>query len=366
MHTYKLLIIATAASATLFLLPGCTAHHDPAEQTRDNKFQVTDSLLSSLKTDTVKEANAVSEITLTGSLAPDENKMVKIYPMVSGIAQDVHVQMGDVVSKGQTLASMRSMEIAGFEKDRISSQADLRNNKRILESTQELYKSGLASEKDMEQAKSDYQKAQAENERASSVMSINQSNKRGYEIKTPISGYVVEKNVTSNMQIRADNGQNLFTIADLSTIYVLINIYESDIARVQTGDDVKITTLSYPDKIFSGRIDKIYSMIDPDNKVMRARVRIENPGNLLKPQMFANVIIRGKSGSSLPSINTRDIIFDNDSNYVLVKDAKAHVRIQPITIAKRVEDVAYISSGLKPGEQIIASRQVFLYESLKK
>lgn len=365
MYKYKISAIAAAITAASFLLPGCTDHHDPAKQTQDSKFQVTDSLLSSLRIDTVKEAHALSEIALTGTLAPDENKMVKIYPMVSGIMQDVHVQLGDVVSKGQMLASMRSMEVAGFAKDQISSEADLRNAKRILESTQDLYQSGLASEKDLEQAKSDYQKAVAESKRASSVMSINQSNNRGYEIKAPIGGYLIEKNVTSNMQVRADNGQNLFTIADLSTLYVLVNIYESDISHVQSGDDASITTLSYPDKVFSGKIDKIYTMIDPDNKVMRARVKIENPGFLLKPQMFANVTIRGRSGNSLPVINTRAIVFDNDNNYVLVKDGKAHVRIQPITIAKRLEDLAYVSQGLKPGDQIIVSRQVFLYESLK-
>jgi cobalt-zinc-cadmium efflux system membrane fusion protein len=77
------------------------------------------------------------------------------------------------------------------------------------------------------------------------------------------------------------------------------------------------------------------------------------------------VAIRAKSGEDLPVINTRAIVFDNDKNYVLVVDGKAHVRIQPIDVAKRVEDRAYIRNGLKPGERIVASRQVFLYESLK-
>ncbi|KIO79037.1 cation transporter [Pedobacter lusitanus] len=348
-------------SALLF--PGCTRQ---TEKPLDTKFKVTDSLLNSLVTDTVKEASALSEITLTGTIAPDENKMAKIYPMVSGITRDVHVLLGDVVSKGQTLATMRSTEVAGFSKDMISSEADLRNTKRIMESTQDMYKSGLASGKDLEQARSDYQKAMAEHNRASSVMSINHSDSRGYVIKAPISGYVVEKNVTGNMQVRADNSQNLFTIADLSSVYILINIYESDITSVQTGYPVKITTLAYPGKVFTGHIDKVYNMIDPDMKVMRARVKIENPGNLLKPQMFANVVVSAKSNQDLPVINTRAIVLDNDRNYVIVRDGKAGVHIQPITISKRLEDHAYISSGLKPGDQIIASRQLFLYESLKK
>lgn len=345
-------------------LPGCHRSENADDQ-KEQKFQVTDTLLRSLLIDTVKEASALSEISLTGSIAPDENKSVKIFPMVSGVAKDVNVQLGDVVSKGQTLAVMKSAEMAGFTKDYISAEAELRSAKRTFESTQDLYKSGLASQKDFEQAQSDYQKAVAENRRASEVVGINKSNAEGYLVKSPISGFVIEKNLTDNTQVRADNGTNLFTIADLSDVYVLINIYESDIANIQTGDPVKISTLSYPDKVFDGKIDKIYDMLDPEDKVIKARVKIANPANRLKPGMFASVIIKAKSGENLPVINTRALIFDNDKNYVVVVDGKAHARIQQIDIAKRVEDRAYIRSGLKPGDRIVASRQVYLFESLK-
>jgi len=340
-------------------------HSDDAQEQKDTKFQVTDTLLNSLLIDTVKDADALSELTLTGSIAPDENKMVKVFPMVSGVAEDVHVQLGDVVQKGQTLAIMRSAEMAGYTKDYVSAQADVRSTKRTYETTQDLYKGGLASQKDLEEAQSDYQKAVAENNRASAVTEINKSNGQGYEIKAPISGFVVEKNLTDNTQVRADNSQNLFTIADLSDVYVLINVYESDIANVKVGDPVKITTLSYPDKVFDGKIERIDNMLDPDSKVMHARVKIANPGNILKPDMFANVQIKATSGTDMPFVNTNTIIFDNDKDYVLVVDGKAHVRIQPVTVAKKVEDRAYISNGIKPGDRIIASRQVYLYESLK-
>jgi cobalt-zinc-cadmium efflux system membrane fusion protein len=361
---YKTAVFTLALLITGMALQSCH-HTENADDQKEQKFQVTDTLLNSLLIDTVKEASALSEINLTGSIAPDETKMVKIFPMVSGVAQGVHVQLGDVVSKGQTLAIMKSAEMAGFTKDYISAEADVRSAKRTFESTQDLYKSGLASQKDFEQAQADYQKTLAESKRAGAVININKSNAQGYVIKSPISGFVIEKNLADNTQVRADNSQNLFTIADLSDVYVLINVYESDIANIQTGDPVKITTLSYPDKVFEGKIDKIYDMLDPDNKVIKARVKIINPGNKLKPGMFANVTIKAKSGESLPVINTRALIFDNDKNYVVLVDGKAHARIQEVDIAKKVEDRAYIRSGLKPGDRIVASRQVYLYESLK-
>jgi len=353
---------AIAIAAMAMALQGC---HHAKEEPKDEKFEVTDSLLNSLLIDTVKEASALSEINLTGSIAADENKTVKIYPMVSGVAQNVQVQLGDVVSSGQTLAILRSAEMAGFTKDNISAEADLRSAKRNFESTEDLYKSGLASQKDFEQAQSDYKKAEAESKRAGAVVSINKSNDQGYLVKSPIAGFVIEKNLADNTQVRADNSANLFTIADLSDVFVLINVYESDISNVQVGDPVKITTLSYPDQVFNGKIDKVYDILDPDNKVVKARVKIENPGNKLKPGMFAGVKIKAKSGENLPVIDTRSLIFDNDKDYVVVVDGKAKVHIQQIEIGKRVEDRAYIKSGLKPGDRIVASRQLYLFESLK-
>ncbi|HEX3386725.1 MAG TPA: efflux RND transporter periplasmic adaptor subunit [Mucilaginibacter sp.] len=359
---YNIFTFIISVSFAAAALQGC--HHNDESQ-KDEKFEVTDSLLNSLLIDTVKEASALSQINLTGSIAADENKMVNIYPMVSGVAHDVKVQLGDAVSKGETLAVLKSAEMAGYTKDYISAEADLRSAKRTFESTQDLYKSGLASQKEFEDAQSDYQKAIAENKRAGEVVNINKSNDQGYLVKAPISGFIIEKNLTDNQQVRTDNNTNLFSIADLSDVYVLINIYESDISNVQVGDPVKITTLSYPDKTFTGKIDKIYDMLDPDNKVVKARVKIENPGNRLKPQMFASVTIKATSGEKLPVVSTRGLIFDNDKYYVVVVDGKAKVHIQQIDIAKRVEDRAYIRAGLKAGDRIVASRQLYLFESLK-
>ncbi len=363
-NKYKILTIAAVLFIAGFALQSCRRADESQE--KDTRFEVTDSLLKSVIIDTVQEASALSQISLTGSIAPDETKMVKIFPLVSGVAQDVKVQLGDIVQKGQTLAVLKSAEMAAYTKDYISSEADISNTHRILASTQDMYKSGLASQKDLEQAQSDYQKALAEGKRAGAVISINKSNENGYEVRSPLPGFIVEKNLTSNTQVRADNSQNLFTIADLSTVYVMVNVYESDISKIQTGDPVKITTLSYPDKTFDGKIDRIDNMLDPDNKVMHARITIKNPGNLLKPGMFANVLIKAKSGENLPEISSNALVFDNDKNYAIVVDGRAKVHIQPVTVAKTVEDRAYISKGLKPGDCVVGSRQVYLYESLKE
>lgn len=342
---------------------GCT--HQPAK-TRDEKFTVTEKLLAELLIDTVRQANAATELTLTGRIVPDEDKMVRIFPMVSGITQQVSVHSGDYVQKGQVLALMRSAEVADYTKESISAKAELSTAKRNMQIASDLYKSGMASDRDVEQAKNELEKAEAESRRSAAIQQINPAQgDLSYIIKSPIAGFVVEKNITSNMQVRTDNADNLFTVANLSEMWVMVNVYESDIAQIRNGDTARITTLSYPGKVFSGRIDKIYDMLDPVNKVVQARVRIKNPGNVLKPGMFANVVVSGRLGTGLPVIRSRSLVFDHNRHYVLVADGKAHVRIQPVTVANQVEDRAFISSGLKAGERVIASRQVYLYESLK-
>ncbi len=348
----------------IFAVAILTSCRQKAPEPKEAKFEVTDSLIRSLLVDTVQQGDRSTEMTLTGTIDPDEDKTVKLFPMVSGITKDVHVQLGDVVKKGQLLATMTSADIAGYTSAAASAEAELASARRAASVTEDLYKSGLASQRELEQSKADLQKAVAENNRSKAVLGLNPSRGNSYEVKSPISGFITEKNVTNSMQVRTDNAMNLFTVADLSTVWLMVNVYESDISKIHEGDAVQVTTLSYPDKVFQGKIDKIYNMLDPDNKVMRARVQISNTGYLLKPGMFANVRISAHSDVSLPVVNTRTLIFDNNQYYVIVVDGPSKVHLQPVKVERKVEDKAYISSGVKPGDRLIASRQVFMYQSL--
>jgi cobalt-zinc-cadmium efflux system membrane fusion protein len=358
--------LTLACALVIIIGLGCQNQSEKQQQPEKNTA-ISTSLLKELLIDTVKKTEMNSSIMLSGKIQADESKMIKIYPLVSGIAGTISVQQGDAVKKGQLLTTLKSAEMAGFAKEAINSQVELKNSHRALEVAQDLYNSGLSSEKDLQSARSEYQKAQAEIQRSKVVMGINKGNpKMAYELRTPISGFVIEKNIATDMQVRADNGQNLFTVADLSTVWAILNIYESDISKIKAGDQVKITTISYPDKIFYGKIDKIYDFLDQDKSVMRARVKISNPDFVLKPGMFANMNVNGKSGEDLPYINSRGLVFDQDRNYVLLLDKKDHIRIQQVELAKTIEDKSFIKNGLSAGDRIIASRQVYLYQSLKK
>jgi cobalt-zinc-cadmium efflux system membrane fusion protein len=362
-NTLKNIGMLTALSAAI-LISSC--NEQAKETPKDEKFELTDALIERLRIDTVKGLSNQTDLNFSAKITANEEKIAKIYPMVSGHVQNVRVKLGDRINRGQLLATMTSAEMAGFDKEAISSSAELRNAQRSVKLVQDLYDSGLASALELEQAKNDLLVKQAEDKRSRAILNLNGGSKNGvYTLTSPISGFVTEKNVTSNMQVRPDNNENLFAVADLSDVWAMINIYESDISKVKEGDEVNISILSYPDKPFKGKISKVYNVLDNDSKVMNARVVIDNPGYLLKPGMMATVQIATKNGVSLPSINANCLIFDNNKYYVLVLDPSKKIRIQAVAVSRKFEDKAYISSGLNAGDRVVASKQLFLYDSLK-
>ncbi|RZK19249.1 MAG: efflux RND transporter periplasmic adaptor subunit [Pedobacter sp.] len=344
----------------------CFACSENKVQTPTEKFAITDSLLSRLIIDTVQQANGKADIIFSAKITANEDRKSELFPMVSGSVNRVNVRLGDQVSAGQTLATVNSAEMAGFDKEVIAANSEFKTADRTLKQAEQLYESGLSSAKELEEAKNDYQTKKAELKRANSVLKINGGSSTGlYAIKSPLSGFVIEKNVNDNMQLRSDNDKSLFTVADLSNVWAMINIYESDISRVKPGDEVSLSTLSYPEQIFKGKIDKIYNLIDQDSKVMNARVVITNPNFLLKPGMLGTVKVSASSGVNLPVVNARAVIFDENKNYVLVLNSDNKVRIQEIEIGRKTANRIFISKGVQAGDRVIASKQVFLFENLK-
>jgi len=356
-------LITSLIIAALGLILSCSENKTKAPK---EKFSITDSLLSRLLIDTVQQANGKDDIIFSARITANEDKKSELFPLVSGSVNHINVRLGDQVSKGQTLATVNSAEMAGFDKEVIAANAELKTADRAMRQAEQLYESGLSSAKELEEAKNDYQIKKAELRRASSVLKLNGGSNTGlYAIKSPLNGFVIEKNVTDNMQLRSDNDKSLFTIADLSNVWAMINIYESDISRIKAGDQVNLSTLSYPDQTFTGKIDKIYNMIDQESKVMHARVVIPNPYYLLKPGMLGTVKVAATSSVDLPVVNSRAVIFDENKNYLLVLGGDNKVRIQEIEIGRKSAGKTFISKGVQSGDRVIASKQVFLFENLK-
>jgi len=354
-----------ASSVLLFVaLPGCKSTPEAAPSEKQ-KFVLPDSLAKTIEIDSVANSKVVNSITLTGKIAFNDDNVVKLFPLVSGNIQDIKVMLGDYVTKGQTLAVIRSSEMAGYSNDLITAETNVSVAKKNLEATKDMYKSGLASARDSLSAEASYEQAQAGLQKAQRVLSLNGGSKEGiYQVKTPINGFVVEKLATNNMSIRPDNSSNLFTISDLKNVWVIANVYESSISLISPGDSVNVTTLSYPGKVFRGKVDKIMNVLDPTNKVMKVRIVLPNPGYLLKPEMFASVMLNTTLNRNMLSVPGTALIFDNNQYYVLVYKSPSDISIRPVQVSNTVGDRTYISGGLSEGEKVIGSQALFIFHEL--
>jgi cobalt-zinc-cadmium efflux system membrane fusion protein len=339
-------------------------------KTEDNenektKYIIPDSLAKKLEIDTVIKSQFINAATFTGKVAFNDEHVVKIYPMISGNVQDVKVMLGDYVQAGQTLAVIKSSEMAGYSNDLVNAETNLRVAKKNSDATQDMFNSGLASQKDLISAEAAYEQAKSELSRINRVLKINGGNTSGeFVVKAPISGFIVEKFITNNTSIRADNSNNLFTISDLANVWILANVYESNISLVHAGDNADVTTLSYPGKVFHGKIDKIMNVLDPTNKVMKVRVVLPNPAYELKPEMFANITVTNKENKEMLCVPSSAIIFDHSENYVLVYNNNADVRITPVKVLNTVNNKTFIETGVNAGDKIIASQAILIYDAL--
>jgi cobalt-zinc-cadmium efflux system membrane fusion protein len=258
--------------------------------------------------------------------------------------------------------------VAGNYTDLSSTQSDLAIAKRQLDQAESLYKNGISSERDYTEAKENYNKAVAANRKVKQQLSINgggnTSDNGTLVIKAPQSGYIIEKNITSGSFIRQDNSGSMFTISNMQDVWIWANVFESDISKVKTGYTAKVTTLAYPGKVFMGKVNEISSVLDPDNKVMKIKIALPNPGMLLKPEMFTNVTITNNENAQAVSVPAKAIVFDSSKNYVVIYNSKCDLKVREVSVIKTVDDVSYITSGLKPGDKVISKNQLLLYNSL--
>jgi len=344
----------------LVLLGSCR-HHEVMAAKEDKP--VPDSIINKTETAPAEMDDIAESVKLNGKIIPNESKQAKVYALVSGKIKSLSVELGDYVKQGQTLAVLQSTEVAGVANDLSLAQSNVDITRKNLEATESLYKSNLATEKELTSAKLEFNKATSELNRARQVSSITGGDNAIYTLKAPISGNIIEKTITNNSEVRQDNNASLFTIADLSTVWVIASVYESDINKIHIGDNVIVNTLSAPEKNYPGRIDKIYDVLDPASRTMKVRISMTNLHNELKPEMFATINVKGKTEGRMLSIPSHAVVLDDSKQYVVIKKDKQELQVRPITVVKRIGDKSFIT-GINEGEQVVTNSQVFLYEAL--
>jgi len=338
----------------------------PPDPENTGPFCLTDTLQKNVVIDTVKMKIVKRAIALSGKIEANEDKWVKVFPVVSGVVEEMKVQLGDHVTQGQTLAIVKSGELADYQSQLAYAQSAVKVATKNLESAQELHKAGLNTERELVSAQSDLDKAKSDVKKMEQTNSLYGMNANAVQVITaPVSGYIIEKNVTDKMQYKADASQPFFVIANLDEVWVMANVFETDIDKIKLGYEAEVNVIAYKDKTFTGKVDRIFSILDPQSRVMKVRIRVANKNNILKPEMFAQITVNYNDNTNeLPAIPSKSVIFDKNRNYVIVYTDKCHIESREIEIYEVSGNTTYIKSGLKAGEKIISKYQLLVYDAL--
>jgi cobalt-zinc-cadmium efflux system membrane fusion protein len=168
------------------------------------------------------------------------------------------------------------------------------------------------------------------------------------------------------MQLRSDRSDNIFDVANTKDVWALVNINETDIDRIDLGMKAEITTLSYPDKVFHGRIDKIFKIIDPQTNAMQARVVLDNSEGLLVPDSKATIKVNNTLNETAVAIPTSAVIFDDNRYFVVLFASQSNIKVREIKILRQTGDTTYVAEGVNEGDKVVTNNQLLIYRSLKE
>jgi cobalt-zinc-cadmium efflux system membrane fusion protein len=303
------------------------------------------------------------------------DRSTQVISPVSGPVTRLLVQPGASVAKGIALATVSSPDFAAAIGDYRKAVANATNLQRIADQDVQLFKTDALSRRDLEQAQTDADAAVADRESA-----LEQIRSLGIDpaaaaagstgaaaaipgvIRAPISGTVVERLITPGQLLEAGSTP-AFTIADLSTVWVMANVFEADLSAIHNGERVTVTgdVSATP---FDGTVDYVGALVDPTTRATSVRVLVRNRGDLLKRDMYVNVAIhadRQRTGILVPT----DAVLRDDQNLPFVfvaagMDGKTHYARQRIVLGSRVGDQYEVNSGLQVGDRIVAQGALFL------
>ena len=248
----------------------------------------------------VDDQDVDDTVLASGKVTFDDSRVSHVFSPVTGKVIKIVAQLGQVVKKGDELAFIDSPDISVASSDVGKAQADLVAAQHDFDRQKDLYEKHAASQKDFEQAQDNFQKAKAEFERARAKSSLlaaggGSSVSQGYALRAPIDGTVISRNVSPGVEVQGQYGGGqaveLFTVGEVDQVWVVADVFEMDVARVQVGQKAVVRVQSYQDRTFEGKLDYVSGTLDPQTRTAKVRCTFDNKDGLLKPEMLATVAI---------------------------------------------------------------------------
>ena len=308
---------------------------------------------------TATEYQAPSQLFVTGTVFPDIARTVPVISLASGRIVDIRARLGDAVKKGQLLLRVRSDDISGgFDAYRKAISDELLARKQ-LDRAKVLYEHGAIALGDLEISQDTEDDAKTTLDTATEhlhLLGSDPDNPKGIvDIFAPVSGVITDQEVTNGAAVQAYSTPNPFTISDLTTVWIVCDVFESDMANVRVGEPTEIKLNAYPDKVLKGTISNIGSILDPNIRTAKVRIEVANPGEMMRPGMFATATLFGKEKRTYTSVPASVIVHLHDRDWVFIPEQGKFKRIQVTSGEQLPSNMQEILSGLQPGQQIVTN-----------
>ncbi|MGH9480523.1 MAG: efflux RND transporter periplasmic adaptor subunit [Terriglobales bacterium] len=333
-------------------------------------FAVPPSQMGQVQVVQARQTTWPRELRLSGNVDYNQFVTTPVLSPVSGPVARILVEPGQQVAKGQPLLEVSSPDFAQARATYLKANDALKLADIIYRRDQDLYTHHAIAEADLQMALSARNQAQADLETAQQTLRIlglpnpsateADSPMANIPLKAAIAGEIVERDVSPGQLVQAGSTQ-CFVISDMSTVWVLANIYQSDLAYVHVGDPVTIQTDAYP-QIFHGRIQYLSPSLDPNSRTLQARIETSNPHGELKRQMYVTATIQAGSLSNIVVVPDAAVLRDDqNAPFVYVQSGENNRFAQRlVTIGESQNGFTQIASGLKPGESVVGNGALFL------
>ena len=332
-----------------------------------------------IKTATVGTATPTVSIELPGSVMANAYHEVKVTPVAGGVVTKVQVELGATVKRGTPLVTLFSSELADAQMKYLSMQAAFEADHKKLDRTQQLVTIGAASRQELEEVTAQHAAHEADLEAARQrlvLLGLTPERLGGLKapgqvasdilVPAPIDGVITARSV--NLGQVAAVGQELFTVTDLSSVWVVGDLYEQDFQAVRVGSDAAVTTQAYPGLVTRGRVTYIDPRVDPQTRTAKVRVEVPNPAGRLRLGMFATMAFttpRGEPAMMVPRVAVQ-AIGDRQVVFVAAPDEEGKFLARTVRLGSPVGDRYLVLAGLRRGDVVVTEGSFFLRAEVLK
>ena len=364
-------------------------HHDEEDHAEEaheeGVVEVSPQMLARVEITTavVEERTLAPELETTGQVDFEQDLLAHVTPRIPGRVHEVHATLGDQVKAGQVLVVIDSIELGQAKATYLQAQAHEDLARQNFERERGLYADRISSEHEMLVAKAGHLEALASLRNAEETLHLyglgdQEIASLGHEgtraallpVRAPLGGKVVEKHVTVGELVTPE--RNLFSIADLSRVWIWIDVYERDLRRVHLDDDVHVEVDAFPGQAFGGKVSYLSDQVDVATRTVRARVDVQNPERQLRPGMFARVRISDPhpvgQGELERSLVVPEACVQRDGKEFIAFVALGQNRFErrEVTVGRKGQGVIEIVAGLHRGEEVVSEGAFLLKSEVSK